>query len=120
MAIVDVKNGAFAVQAFRKLGRPIKLGEFWCGYSRLGDADPYAGVYQRRHGKRGLIIVKTKYVVPRNPRTVPQQAQRLKIKNAVLGWQALTDMQKQEYNALAAGNGTTGYILFLRVYMRSH
>lgn len=72
--------------------------------------------YQLRHNKQ----YKIKYYVPTNPRTAPQQANRDKIKYAVLKWHSLTEIQKNFYRKKEPIRPTmSGYNFFIREYMKS-
>ena len=92
------------------------------GYG-YGDATPesiFHGVYQMRRCKEGVIPVQMKFYRPTNPRTEIQQNNRVKIRDAVLAWQALDQSQKIEYNKNALGKNLTGYNLFIKNFLLSH
>ena len=59
------------------------------------------------------------YCIPKNPQSVPQQAQRAKITAGVLSWQGLTSEQQSVYNKSAIGKRMSGYNLFLKQYLLS-
>ena len=59
-------------------------------------------------------------VIPRNPRTPGQTAQREKFKRAIAAWKALTPAQKAEYKARAKKQrAVSGYVLFMGEYLNS-
>ena len=91
-----------------------KLGNF-------GDPDPLNlnGIYQVRTRGKHQTQVKEKFYVPTNPQSIPQQANRQKLANGVIAWQALSDSEKQAYNKRATRKPFFGYHLFLREYMLS-
>ena len=56
--------------------------------------------------------------VPRNPRTVSQQANRSKLSDAVVAWQALSEPQREVWREKELDNpGKTGYSLFIGAQM---
>ncbi|HOW83648.1 MAG TPA: hypothetical protein PK573_13885 [Spirochaetota bacterium] len=60
------------------------------------------------------------YVVPRNPDTPAQRANRGLFRDAMKAWQALADDEKAAWNRRASRLGMTGHNLFISRYMRSH
>lgn len=61
-----------------------------------------------------------RYVVPRNPDTPAQRANRDLFREAMRSWQALADSEKAAYNRRAARLAMTGHNLFISRYMRIH
>ncbi len=61
-----------------------------------------------------------RYVVPRNPDTPAQRANRDLFREAMRSWQALADSEKASYNRRAARLRMTGHNLFISCYMRIH
>ena len=57
------------------------------------------------------------YVVPHDPKTENQLAQRGLLAKAVEAWRELSKPQKRFFNALA--RGMSGYNLFIRRYMKA-
>lgn len=104
----------------KKHARPWGFGLSWFGHTRFGEYNPKAGVYQRRHTKKGTIFVKMKFSRPTNPRTMLQQACRLKFANAVLAWQNLTNEEKAYYNKLKYKGYKTGYAIFISKYLKGY
>ena len=78
------------------------------------------GIYRRFTQGPVRRIVKNRYYIPKNPRTVPQQARRAVYAAGVAAWQALTDPQKEVYNQRAKGRPYSGYNLFMQEYLRSN
>ncbi len=95
------------------------------GESRFG-VDDYAnilllsGIYRRDNVTGKIKYYREPYYITKNPRTIPQQANRAKMADAVLAWQALTDEQKLLYYKKAIGKRMSGYNLFLKQYLLSH
>lgn len=88
--------------------------------------DPYAnilclsGIYRRDNVTGEIKYYREPYYITKNPRTVPQQANRAKFAAAVLAWQNLTDEQKIPYNKKSKGKYMSGYNVFLKEYLSSH
>lgn len=61
-----------------------------------------------------------RYVVPTNPRTVLQQAQRGKFAQAVSAWQALSPADKQTFRQMAKSLPMTGFNLFVSNYLKTY
>jgi hypothetical protein len=115
----------------KKLGNPQAAvsggyyGEAMFGDGGYGSTNPnpdawFYGIYQMRRCQEGYIPVQMKFYKPYNPQTEAQDAQRMKLRQAVLAWQLLTDEQKQVYNENAVKYRITGYNLFCKEYMLSH
>ena len=72
--------------------------------------------YQILHGKQR----KYRYTVVPNPRTASQQANRLKIRHAVLAWQDLNPIQQQNYRKKEPFTPKmSGYNFFLSKYLKN-
>ncbi len=69
-------------------------------------------------GKTGTQYVK-EYKKPRNPRTIAQQEQRMKYKEAVGMWRVLPESEKEVYRQKAVNLPMTGYNLFIRSYLKT-
>ena len=117
MAIVSKKNALYSTRTRKKISRPNGYGEAVYAFSYFGHDNVHAGIYHQRKGVNGRINIKSKFYMPTNPRTIPQQANRAVFANAVSGWQGLTDEQKLEYNNRAVGKHMLGYNLYIREYM---
>ena len=101
------------------------LGRALYGYAQFG-VDSYAharspyGVFQVDTQGPKQQVLRQEFYIPSNPRTVPQQAQRTKMANAILAWQGLTTEQKNVYNENAKYKKLSGYNLFLKGYLLSN
>jgi len=100
-------------------GRAWEYGDGWYSGKLYGDKDPLAGIYQRRRKHIGSSYYRRKHFYPANPQTEIQQANRAKLRNAVLAWQDLTNEQKSVYNELAQGKYISGYSMYIHEYMLS-
>ena len=70
--------------------------------------------------RRGNQQEKYPYVVPSNPRTPTQQANRNRIRIAVLAWQALSEQQKNSYRSKEPIVPImSGYNFFIREYIET-
>lgn len=76
------------------------------------------GIYQMRQTKKGKVPIRMKFYVPTNPRTAPQQAQRVKWYDAVNAWGALTDEQKAVYNSEGRKRRQRGYDYFRSLHLK--
>lgn len=84
-----------------------------------GAGSGFDGIYQRMPTSKGQIVRRLKFYAPTNPQTEAQQANRQKIADAVLAWQALTNEQKNHYNIKAKGRPFSGYNLFIKEQLKS-
>lgn len=100
------------------------------GFTRYGEEDIYfappgrspillSGIYRTDNVTGTTKVYREPFYITKNPRTVPQQANRQKYADAILAWQGLTNEQKQVYNKRAIGKGMSGYNLFLKEYLLS-
>ena len=142
MSIVKFPETLFSNLPRKRFGPYNHYGSMQYGYSAYGDEDLYfirneygtnsfgnsiygdcillSGIYQRRKKLNGLTIARLDYYFPKNPRYIPQQANRQKMSNAVASWQSLTTEQKQVYNERAIKLPMSGYNLYLREYLLSN
>ena len=92
------------------------------GQGRTPKLEPinFSGIYRSDNVTGKTKYYKEPYYITKNPRTVPQQANRQKYADGVLAWQALTTEQKAVYNISAKGKRMSGYNLFLKEYLLSH
>ena len=97
----------------KKFGRPNKFGQQVYGVSRYGEDNDFAGIYQVRHGRAGLITVREKFYIPTYRRSTKQNTQRNKFTSAIMAWQALTAPEKFFYDCLAVGLNKSGYNIFI-------
>ena len=135
MPIVTGVQKLFSVDARKIFGRHRHYGRAMLGWSSYGDDDIvvsikatpttvvdhiFSGIYSLKHLNNKRQLARNEYYSPYNPRTVPQQANRQKVADATILWQALTDEQKLVYNNRAKGNNYSGYNLFIKEYNLSH
>ncbi len=132
----------FDSTTYGREGRPYKFGEKRYALFRYGREEPLLfignddtgtewhgeditpisrfGIYRRFTQGPTRRIVKNRFYIPANPRTVPQQARRTVYANGVTAWQALTNPQKAIYNERAKGKPYSGYNLYMQEYLRSN
>jgi len=142
MVVVDKIDPPFALGATKKLGKATLHGEKRYAQAFYGETEvhygllyfgttimgkhkyagckEFYGIYQKRKGINGRITVRSKFYIPSNPRTVPQQANRSTFADAVSFWQGLTEEQKEEYNKNVAHKNLSGYNLCIQKYLSSH
>ena len=73
-------------------------------------------VFYTRHGKTLMRA----WIMPPNPRTEAQQANRGLFRQAMAAWQQLSRGEKDALNAQARKPGITGHNLFISQYMKTH
>lgn len=74
-------------------------------------------VYFQRHG----VQYKRRYIIPPDPHTPAQLQCRAIFRQAVRGWQALTQQQKQSYNTIARSRYMrTGYNFYVSTYISTY
>jgi len=120
MAVVNSTDEAIGTQIRKKLGRSSEYGQRLYGKFEYGEQNNKFGIYQMRTKYGKQVIVKEIFYWPSNPQSVPQQANRQKLTDAVIAWQALTDNQKEIYNERARYKLYSGYNLYLKEYILSH
>lgn len=89
------------------------------------DLDGQPVVYQRVPKGTGSLTIPGRHdlqiraqVIPANPRTAPQQANRARLALAVEAWQALSEADRDAWRRLAEGKRVTGFNLFIRRVLR--
>jgi len=90
------------------------------GETLFGDILIFTGIFRRDNVTGEVKYYREPYYTPKNPRTEAQQANRQKLADGVVAWQALTPEQKNQYNKRAIGRGMSGYNLFLHEYLLSN
>lgn len=90
------------------------------GKVKYGTNDIRIGIYQRRHKESKVIYNRLKFYIPKNPQTIPQQAQRTIFTNGMIAWKNLTQEQKNAYNKKAHKKHLHGVNLFLREYLKTN
>lgn len=120
MAVVEFPETLKSVEVRKRFGKNEEYGCGIYGFSDYGDEKPESGIYRvwRRWGIKQIL--KHRFYIPSNPQTESQQANRQKMNDGVVAWQALTPQQKNQYNIRAKGKDLSGYNLFLREYLLSH
>lgn len=118
MAIVRLGSGSFSLVAYGKLGRPSGLGEHVCGVSLLGDYFPESGIYCRRKGRVGRLVVRCRHYVPTNPRTTAQQARRSAFAAGVSAWHELKDVDRQGWKNEGRLLRLNGFQTFMSAWMK--
>jgi hypothetical protein len=96
------------------------LGRIALGYNRLGFYSWWCGIYQKKYFYGKPFISRMKFYRPTNPRTVPQQAWRAVMAQAVSSWQSLDNTTKLRYNKRSNGRHMTGFNLYIKDYLESH
>ena len=90
------------------------------GVDIFADIIMLSGIYRTDNVTGITRFYREPFYITKNPRYVPQQANRAKMAAAVLAWKALTQEQKNQYNKNAIGKRMSGYNLFLKEYLLSH
>ena len=80
----------------------------------------FTTVYQIIHENGKKYNVRYPYKLGRNPRTVKQQAQRVKYYAAVAAWKSLNPYDKNVWKAVALHKNYTGYNAFIKNYLLTH
>jgi hypothetical protein len=88
--------------------------------SIFGNIFMFSGIYHKIITNKGNEIRRHDYYFPKNPRKIPQQANRAKLGPGIVAWRNLTQEQKGVYNKRALRKEMSGYNLFLREYLLSH
>ena len=97
-----------------------EFGNTTLGVDKFANILLLSGIYRTDNVTGTTKFYREPFYIVKNPRTVPQQANRQKMADAVSAWQLLTDEQKQVYNKRAVGKKLFGYQLFLKEYLLSH
>ena len=93
------------------------LGIFVLGLDEIADLIQLSGIYRTDNVTGRTKYYREPFYITKNPQTEPQQDNRQKFANAVLAWQGLTQVQKNQYNKLATGRHMSGYNLFIHWFM---
>jgi len=80
----------------------------------------FSGIYRTDNVSGYTRYYREPYYITKNPRTIPQQANRQIYADGVAAWQALTENEKATYNIRAKGKKYSGYNLYLKEYLLSH
>lgn len=120
MAEVDIHNGLISLDERNMIGLPNGFGLIQFGWSRFGDDNIRAGIYQIRHTKKGTRSIKMRHYVTPNPRTVKQQANRNKFALGMASWRLLDTEQKKLYDELGTLLYMSGMNYYLREYLNNN
>jgi len=71
-------------------------------------------VFYSRFGK----TIMRAWIIPPNPRTPAQQANRSRFRDAMLSWRQLPDEEKDSFNRKGKKLGMTGHNLYISRYMK--
>ena len=88
--------------------------------SIFGNIFILSGIYHKIITNKGNEIRRHDYYFPKNPRKIPQQANRAKLLPGIVAWRNLTQEQKGVYNKRTLRKDMSGYNLFLREYLLSN
>lgn len=126
----DILNGtaAPAIQIRGKIGYGSGFGFARRGDGRFGENRGPGGVYQRRytgynqHGyipgkKRVPYYIRMRKYRPTNPRTVEQQGNRNKFREAVEAWQLMPEEEKIVWKTRAVRKSRRGRNVFIQWFM---
>ena len=120
MALPKITERWFIKDLRGKYGPPTGVGDFWLGYSEAGNDDPLSGVWQKRRTLTGIKPCRMRYYITPNPRTVAQQANRNKLAQAIIEWNALTLEQQKVWNLKKRPVRCSGYNRFISNYIKIH
>lgn len=116
-------RGMFAFSNFGDSDLFLEISSFGVssfGENLFGEHIVFTGIFRRNNASGTVKYYREPYYTPKNPRSIPQQAQRSKLADGVVAWQALTPTQRNQYNISARGKGMSGYNLFLKNYLLSN
>lgn len=102
MTLVRMPDTLGSAVAYKKFGVSNGFGNIILGFTRLGEDNPYAGIYRRRPSPHGVSVVKMRFYRPHISRTELQATQRDKYVAAVAAWKALTEEQREVWRVEAA------------------
>lgn len=97
------------------IGKPSGLGEMILGYNEIGEYHKYLGVYQRRTNRGKTYTIKMKYVVPFDPRTLRQQANRYRYKSFSLSYKYLDSVTLQKLKDLCTNTRLNTQNMYLKI-----
>jgi hypothetical protein len=119
MAELTTEQKLFIFRGRKRFGYSHSFGTAFFGYTRFGEFNNFAGIYQYCNSWGQRKHIKTIMHWPTNPQTIPQQAWRTSFADGMALWQALTLEEKEEYNIKAKSLHMGGHNLFLRDYLSS-
>lgn len=120
MVVVSGTDRLGALEARGIFGLPNGCGQFFLGWSVLGDWTPEAGIYQKRPRATGQIFVKMRHYIQRNPQTTAQMARRAVFADGVEAWHGLDESVKELYRRAKYPEHMNGFCRFMREYLRDN
>ncbi len=120
MAVIKPIQEVKSLNIKNKLGTSSNFGQLTFGETRFGQFKSEYGIYQQRRKRKIKITIKTKFYLPKNPKTERQMINRLKFKEAVKKWQNLTNNEKEKYNISTKYKNLSGYNLFIKLTLLSN
>jgi hypothetical protein len=118
MVRIDGANNLISLRAAGIFGRGAGLGQMFCGWSWLGDSNPYAGIFQTRPRFGRTVFVRMNHYLQTNPKTGKQQAWRAFFKRIMGIWHALSDEEKYFLEHMKNWKGMSGWNRYARMYLR--
>lgn len=103
-----------------RFGNPVEFGEVIFGYPMPLPNSTISGIYQRRHCKDGIFVIREKFFFPPNKQTEKNLISQGKFRDAHTAWKALTDQEKFAFNHIRKKPGQNGKNLFVSRYLKSH
>lgn len=116
MAIIQDIESKKSIALSGLLGRPNGIGLIKCGWSKLGDFFPHAGIFRRDGRWHTQRVVKMVHYRPTNNQLPYQQFWRDYFRNSVAIYHALTDEITDSYKQMAKKYRMTGYNYFISQY----
>ena len=120
MALPKITERWFCLGLRGKYGPPCGVGDFWLGYSEVGNDDPMAGIWQKRRTAKGVKPCRMRFYHPVNPQTPAQQANRQKLANAIIAWNNLSFDEQVIWNKKKKPIKCSGYNRFISNYIKTH
>lgn len=118
MVVVNHDEGFRANDTKGVFGNPWGVGEYWLGWSFLGEETPLAGIYTMRRTRGGRCPIKCRFYAPVVPGVGNQLDMRFLFADAVAAWQGLTTEQKSVYNRMSYPRHMSGYNRFISLFLR--
>lgn len=120
MPYQELPNIIMMPRARKRFGYSQLLGTQFFGYSRFGEYNDYAGVYQYWNSWGQRKHIRKLFHWPMYSSTPAIEASREKFRDAMTAWSALTSYEKLKYNKRATPKQMWGRNLFIREYFASH
>ncbi len=120
MVVVVKGQKALGVKVQRRLGWSDQYGRRRFGCFKYGDDGGYYGIWQSRKKKNGRSQILMPYYWSPKPMKTGNVLQRLKLKQSVLAWQNLTNVQRKAYNLTARKKKRLGYWDFMSQQLKLH